>query len=77
GLQVIPGQRGSTINFEEGAAGAFYNNVAVNCRVGYRVVINPVADTLHLTYGYNFQYADSLSIANQFFTFGPVCTRPQ
>ncbi|MFX5751909.1 hypothetical protein ABTE32_21050, partial [Acinetobacter baumannii] len=32
GLQVIPGQRGSTINFEEGAAGAFYNNVAVNCR---------------------------------------------
>ncbi|MBN8838316.1 MAG: hypothetical protein J0I09_13720 [Sphingobacteriia bacterium] len=77
GLQVIPGQRGSTINYEEGAAGSFYNNVAVNCRVGYRVVINPVADTLHLTYGNNYQYADSLSIANQFFTFGPVCTRPQ
>ena len=77
GLQVIPGQRGSTINFEEGAAGAFYNNVAVNCRVGFRVVNNPVADTLHLVYGNNYQYADSLSIANQFFTFGPVCTRPQ
>jgi hypothetical protein len=77
GLQVIPGQRGSCINFEEGAKGAFYNNVAVNCRVGYRVVNNPVADTLNLTYGNNYQYADSLSIANQFFTFGPVCTRPQ
>jgi hypothetical protein len=77
GLQVIPGQRGSTINFEEGAAGAFFNNVAVNCRVGYRVVNNPVADTNHLIYGNNYQYADSLSIANQFFTFGPVCTRPQ
>ena len=77
GLQVIPGQRGSTINFEEGAAGAFYNNVAVNCRVGYRVVNNPVADTANITYGNNYQYADSLSIANQFFTFGPVCTRPQ
>ena len=77
GLQVIPGQRGSTINFEEGAEGAFYNNVAINCRVGFRVVNNPVADTAHLTYGNNYQYADSLSIANQFFTFGPVCTRPQ
>ena len=77
GLQVIPGQRGSTIDFEQGAAGAFYNNVAINCRVGYRVVNNPVADTVHLTYGYNYQYGDSLDITDQFFTFGPVCTKPQ
>lgn len=77
GIQVIPGQRGSTINFEEGASGAFYNNVAINCRVGYRVVKTPVADTSNLTYGNNYQWGDSVSIANQFFTFGPVCTNPQ
>ena len=77
GIQIIPGQRGGCINFEQGAEGAFYNNVAINCRVGYRVVNNPVADTVHLTYGYNYQWADSISIAQQFFTFGPVCIKPQ
>jgi len=77
GRGVIPGQRGSTINFEQGAAGAWYNNVAINCVVGYRVVNNPVADTTHLSYGNNYQWADSLKTANQFFTFGPVCTKPQ
>jgi hypothetical protein len=40
-------------------------------------VNNPVADTAHLTYGNNYQWADSLSFADQFFTFGPVCTNPQ
>jgi len=77
GAQVVPGQRGSTVDFEQGAKGAFYNNVAVNCRVGYRVVNNPVADTTNLTYGYNYQYADSADVADNFFTFGPVCTEPQ
>jgi hypothetical protein len=77
GAQVVPGQRGSTVDFEQGAKGAFFNNVAVNCQVGYRVVNNPVADTTNLTYGYNYQYADSLDVADQFFTFGPVCTIPQ
>jgi hypothetical protein len=77
GSQVAPGQRGSTIDFEQGAAGAYYNNVAINCRVGYRVVNNPAADTTHLSYGYNYQWADSLDVAEQFFTWGPVCTIPQ
>jgi len=77
GTHVVPGQRGSTIDFEQGAKGAFFNNVAINCQVGYRVVNNPVADTTNLTYGYNYQWADSLDVANQFFTFGPVCTKPQ
>lgn len=77
GAQVVPGQRGSTVDFEQGAKGAFYNNVAVNCRVGFRVVNNPVADTTNLTYGNNYQYADSLDVADNFFTFGPVCTVPQ
>ncbi len=77
GRGVVPGQRGSTTNFEEGARGAYYNNVAVNCRVGYRVVNNPAADTANLSYGNNYQYADSLVIANNFFTTGTVCTKPQ
>ena len=77
GLQVIPGQRGSTIDFEQGAEGAYYNNVSVNCRVGYRVVNNPAADTVNLSYGNNYQWADSLIVADNFFTFGPVCTKPQ
>lgn len=77
GAQVTPGQRGSTIDYEQGAAGAYYNNVSVNCRVGYRVVNSPAADTTHLTYGYNYQWADSLDVADQFFTWGPVCTIPQ
>jgi hypothetical protein len=35
-----------------------------------------VADTANLTYGNNYQWADSLVIADQFFTFGGVCTKP-
>ncbi len=77
GAQVQPGQRGSTIDYEQGAEGAYYNNISVNCAVGYRVVNNPVADTTHLAYGYNYQWADSLNVADQFFTWGPVCTIPQ
>ena len=76
GVQIVAGARAGGIDFEQGARGAFYNNVFVNCRVGYRVVSNPLADTTNLTYGYNYQYADSLVIADQFFTFGTVCTKP-
>ncbi|WP_431210405.1 hypothetical protein ACQ86N_30965 [Puia sp. P3] len=77
GVQIVAGARAGGINFEQGARGAFYNNAFINCRVGYRVVNNPVADTANLTYGNNYQWADSLVIANQFFTFGGVCTKPQ
>lgn len=77
GVQIVAGARAGGINYEQGARGAFYNNVFINCRVGYRVVNNPVADTANLKYGNNYQWADSLVIANQFFTFGGVCTKPQ
>jgi hypothetical protein len=77
GEQIVAGARAGGINFEQGARGAFYNNAFINCRVGYRVVSNPAADTTNLTYGNNYQWADSLVIANQFFTFGTVCTQPQ
>ena len=58
--------RGGSINFEEGAGGMAYNNLIVNCKFGLRVVNNPIADTANLIYGYNFYYADSLSVASQF-----------
>lgn len=76
GVQIVPGQRAGGIDFEQGAEGAFFNNAFINCRVGYRVVNNPVADTAHLIYGNDYQWADSLVIADQFFTFGGVCTKP-
>ncbi len=58
--------RGGSINFEQGAGGMAYNNLIVNCKFGLRVVQNPIADTANLRYGYNFYYADSLSVASQF-----------
>jgi hypothetical protein len=76
GVQIQAGSRAGGIDFEQGAEGSFYNNVFINCRVGYRVVDNPVADTANMTYGNNYQWADSLVIADQFFTFGTVCTKP-
>src|SRR5258708_35773213 len=77
GVQIVPGTRAGGIDFEQGAKGSFYNNAFINCTVGYRVVNNPVADTANLTYCKHYQRADSLSIANQFFTYGGVCTKPQ
>lgn len=76
GVQIAPGTRAGGIDYEQGAEGAFFNNVFINCMVGYRVVNNPVADTANLTYGNNYQWGDSLSIAQQFFTYGGVCTKP-
>ncbi len=58
--------RGGSINFEEGAGGMAYNNLIVNCKFGLRIVNNPIADTANIKYGYNFYYADSLSVASQF-----------
>jgi hypothetical protein len=76
GTQITAGTRAGGIDYEQGAEGAFFNNVFINCTVGYRVVNNPVADTAHLTYGNNYQWADSLVIADEFFTWGGVCTKP-
>jgi len=59
--------RGGSINFEEGAGGMAYNNLIVNCKFGLRVVQNPIADTANLSYGYNYTYADSPSVANNIY----------
>ena len=58
--------RGGSINFEEGAGGMAYNNLIVNCKFGLRIVNTPIADTANIRYGYNWYYADSLSVASQF-----------
>jgi hypothetical protein len=58
--------RGGSINFEEGAGGMAYNNLIVNCKFGLRIVNTPIADTANIKYGYNYYYADSVSVASQF-----------
>lgn len=58
--------RGGSINFEEGAGGMAYNNLIVNCKFGLRIISTPIADTANIRYGYNWYYADSISVASQF-----------
>lgn len=66
----------SDLDFEEGARGIFYNNAVINCKFGPRIVGTPAADTAHLMYGNNYQYTDSVSVANQFFPVGYL-TKPR
>jgi len=66
--------RGGSINFEQDAAGMAYNNLMVNCKFGLRIVQNPIADTANTKYGYNFTYADSLSVASQIYPSLSVST---
>ena len=68
--------RGGSINYEEGAKGFSYNDLIVNCKYGFRVVQNPPADTLNLTYGNHYYYGDSLAVVNQFYPTAYV-THPQ
>jgi len=66
--------RGGSLNFEQGAAGMAYNNIMVNCKFGLRIVQNPIADTANIRYGYNYTYADSLSVASQIYPSLSVST---
>jgi len=76
GYRQTQSGRGGCINYEEGAKGMYYNNVAVNCKFGYRVVGNPTADVPNMFYGYNYQYGDSVAVTNQFYPVGYI-TQPQ
>jgi hypothetical protein len=72
--------RGGSIDFEQGAAGMAYNNIIANCKYGLRIVQNPIADTANIRYGYTYNYADSLSVANQFYpslAVSTAITKPQ
>ncbi len=76
--------RGGCINYEEGSAGKYYNNLMVNCKYGPRVVgsgnylgnVLVIADTVHLRYGNNLNYVDSLALANEIYPT-QFLTKPQ
>jgi hypothetical protein len=76
--------RGGSINFEEGAEGQAYNNLLFDCKFGLRVVGTGnylgnaliIADTAHLSYGYNWNYGDSTVLCNQFYPTS-FLTKPQ
>jgi hypothetical protein len=76
--------RGGSTNFEEGSKGVYYNNLMVNCKFGPRVVgatanyngnALVVADTANVKGGYNYNYVDSLKIANEIYPVG-FATKP-
>ena len=69
------GGRGGSISFEQNSKGKVYNNLLVNDRLGLRIVGTGnyqgnallIADTAHMYYGYNYNYADSAILTNQFY----------
>jgi hypothetical protein len=76
--------RGGSTNFEEGSKGVYYNNLMVNCKFGPRVVgatanyngnALVVADTANVKGGYNYNYVDSVKIANEIYPVG-FSTKP-
>jgi len=69
------GGRGGSISFEQNAKGQVYNNLMVNDRIGLRIVGTGnyqgnallIADTAHMFYGNNYNYADSAVLTNNFY----------
>lgn len=76
GFRRVESGRGGSINYEEGSKGNAYNNLIVDCRFGFRVVNDPLADTLNLKYGNTFNYASTLETANEIYPTGYI-TKPQ
>ncbi|WP_354359566.1 hypothetical protein [Pedobacter sp. UYP30] len=76
GYRRVESGRGGSINYEEGARGKAYNNLIVDCRFGFRVVGDPLADTTNLSYGNTFSYNTSLETANEIYPTGYI-TKPQ
>lgn len=72
-----PAAHGASINYEKGGTGKVYNNLFVNCRLGFRLV--NTADTTapgNVAYGNNYYYGDSLSVVDQFYPAGNVIHPP-
>jgi hypothetical protein len=65
---------GGSIDLEKQGKAYIYNNLIVNSRVGLRIV--NTADTTNSQYGNTYNYGDSLSVANQFYSVGDA-THPQ
>ncbi|MFP5041457.1 hypothetical protein [Parasediminibacterium sp. JCM 36343] len=65
--------KGGSINYENSARGRVFNNLMVNCKYGLRLS-TLLPDTAYMyngNYGYNYYWADSLSVANEFIPFTP------
>ena len=65
--------KGGSINYENGARGRVFNNLIVNCKYGLRLN-SLVPDTLYMyagNYGYNYYWADSLSVASAIIPYIP------
>jgi hypothetical protein len=65
---------GGSIDLEKQAKAYIYNNLIVNSRVGLRIV--STADTTDSQYGNTYNYGDSLSVVDQFYSVGDA-THPQ
>jgi hypothetical protein len=76
GFRRVESGRGGSVNYEEGSKGKAYNNLIVDCRFGFRVVNDPLADTLHLNYGNTYNYNSTLETANEIYPTGYI-TKPQ
>ncbi len=65
---------GGSIDLEKQGKAYIYNNLIVDSRVGLRIV--NTADTTNSLYGNTYNYGDSLSVADMFYSVGDV-THPQ
>ncbi len=58
--------RAGSTDIEQGAYGIEYNNLIVNCRTGFRLVANPLADTTDTYYDYQWYYGSTDSVVLHF-----------
>lgn len=72
GYRQVETGRSGAIDYEQGAYGQAYNNLLVNCKFGFRIVSNPIADTAKCFYGYTYQYGDADSLVDQFYPVGYI-----
>ncbi len=62
--------RAGSTDIEQGAYGTVYNNLIVNCRTGFRLVANPLADTTDTYYDYQWYYGATDSVVDHFCSDG-------
>ncbi len=60
------GARAGSTDIEQGAYGIEYNNIIVNCRTGFRLLANPIADTADTYYDYQWYYGSTDSVVAHF-----------
>lgn len=68
--------RAGSTDIEDGARGVEFNNIIVNCFTGFRLCSNPLADTAHTYYDYQWYYAnigDSIGFSNVYPHDGVSC----